>query len=163
MRNILNRFWQLYEKHYTLNVTISTGLFAIQLIHLYWLTTHVVLQRLTGVSYWNPNIILQTFLIFADYTEVPALLSVSLIYFNHLRKGFKFRSTLYIVLLYSQFLHIFWITDEFVVEQFTGRGTTILPAWLAWVAIMIDYLELPVIFDTIKRLIMSVLKRGSTN
>ena len=159
MKKDLEKFWQWYENHYTLNVTLSTLLFVIQLIHLYWMTTHVVLQRLTGTSFWDPNAVLQDLLIVADYTEVPALLSVSLIYFNHLRKGFKFRSALYITLLYSQFLHIFWITDEFVVEQFTGRGTTILPVWLAWIAIMIDYLELPVIFDTVKRLILSLLNK----
>jgi hypothetical protein len=47
-------------------------------------------------------------------------------------------------------LHILWITDEFVVAEFGGESTGI-PGWLAWIAILIDYLELPVIFDTFRR------------
>jgi hypothetical protein len=52
-------------------------------------------------------------------------------------------------------VHIFWITDEFVVQTFKGGGDPIvaIPAWLAWVAIMIDYLELPVIFETFKKML----------
>ncbi|MBI2600707.1 hypothetical protein HYW42_02025 [Candidatus Daviesbacteria bacterium] len=156
--NIPQTFWAWYNKHYTLNIIVAVALFAIQFVHLYWLTTHVVIHKIFGVSLWDPTTLLQNLLILADYTEIPALVSTSLIYLNNLRKKFDFKSTLYITLLYSQFLHIFWITDEFVVEQLTGRTETILPLWLAWVAIMIDYLELPVIFDTVNKLI-KVLKR----
>ena len=92
-----------------------------------------------------------------DYTEIPALVSVSLVYVNELRKGNWQRPLLFLLLLNSQWLHIFWITDEFVVNEIAGRpGTTSLPAWLAWVAILIDYLELPVIYDTFRRMIRAL-------
>ena len=75
-----------------------------------------------------------------DYTEIPALISVSLVYLNELRKGFAWRPVLFLVLLSSQWLHITWITDEFVVQSSAGSGTS-LPIWLAYVAILIDYLS----------------------
>ncbi len=61
---------------------------------------------------------------------------------------------LYLVFLNSQWLHIFWITDEFVIVAGDGESTS-LPAWLASVALLIDYLELPVIYDTVKRLFVA--------
>jgi hypothetical protein len=33
-----------------------------------------------------------------------------------------------------------------------------LPIWLAWIAILIDYLELPVIYDTLKKFYQSLRK-----
>ncbi|MES4787698.1 MAG: hypothetical protein C4294_19945 [Nitrospiraceae bacterium] len=95
-----------------------------------------------------------------DYTEIPALISVSLVYINELRKRFHWGSALYLLFLNSQWLHIFWITDEFVVVEFTGTGHgTALPLWLAWIAILIDYLELPVIVSTIAKLITALHER----
>ena len=62
--------------------------------------------------------------------------------------------------LNSQWLHIFWITDEYVSAELAGAGAaSALPGWLAWVAILIDYLELPVIYDTLKRLATAVRER----
>ena len=56
---------------------------------------------------------------------------------------------------------MFWITDEFVIEHFTKHtGPSILPVWLSWVAISIDYLELPVIFDTLKKFFQSLKNQG---
>ena len=69
---------------------------------------------------------------------------------------------LYLLFLNSQLLHIFWITDEFVVSSGAGE-TSSLPVWLAYVAILIDYLELPVIYDTVKRLAVALARgRGRT-
>jgi hypothetical protein len=31
-----------------------------------------------------------------------------------------------------------------------------LPIWLAWIAIGIDYLELPVIYDTLRKFLVSI-------
>jgi len=58
-------------------------------------------------------------------------------------------------------LHLFWITDEFVIEQFArmGERATLLPLWLAWLAIAIDYLELPVIYDTIRNFSKSLKEK----
>ena len=147
-------FFAWYERHYTLNVGIASALFLLQLVHLYWLTTDVVVQRLTGESWFEPTGVVRLLIVIVDYTEIPAILGTSLIYINELRRGQTWRPLLYLILLNSQWLHIFWITDEFVVNEFAGSeggANGSLPAWLAWVAILIDYLELPVIYDTIKR------------
>src|SRR3989344_1566203 len=150
MSKILNNFFNWYNKHYTLNVSIALGLFLLQLIHLYWLGTHVIALKVFGVSFFTPSELYEQIIILVDYTEIPALITTGLIYINELRQKRNFKSALFIVLLLSQFLHIFWITDEFVLESFTGAvKDTVLPGWLAWLAILIDYLELPVIWDTI--------------
>ena len=60
------------------------------------------------------------------------------------------------ILINSQWLHLFWITDEIIYAQFTGEAAFMIPAWLAWIAISIDYLELPVIYDTIKKAVVSL-------
>ena len=157
MDKLFSKFWSWYERHYTLNVTVAAILFALQLIHLYWLTTHVVLDKITGVGLWNPNELLQLLLIVVDYTEIPAIVTTSLVYINELRKRFTLKPCLYLFFLDIQLLHIFWITDEFVVDTFTGIANgTILPLWLAWIAILIDYLELPVIFETLGKAMKEV-------
>ena len=79
-----------------------------------------------------------------------SLISTSLLYAFELRKGFRWRPVLYLIFLNTQWLHLFWITDEFVIAQFMGEAQAVmLQMWLAWVAIVIDYLELPVIVDTV--------------
>ncbi len=155
----LQKFWQWYEKHYVLNVGVSAGLFMLQLCHLFWLTSDVVAFRLSGESFFEPSGIWQAAIVFVDYLEIPTLLSVSLVYINELRKQNNVKSWLYLLMLNSQWIHIFWITDEVVEEVFTGTGSTVLPFWAAWIAILIDYLELPVIYDTLKRFIIALRKK----
>ncbi|MCM8748626.1 hypothetical protein NET02_05665 [Thermomicrobiaceae bacterium CFH 74404] len=160
MRTLLRQFFEWYERHYLLNITVAAGLFVLQLAHLYWLTADVVAQRLVGRSYADLEGIFRYLILIVDYTEIPALISVSLVYINELRKRFHWESALYLLFLNSQWLHIFWITDEFVVAEFTGAGHgTSLPLWLAWVAILIDYLELPVIASTIGRFVAALRER----
>jgi hypothetical protein len=150
------KFWGWYERNYTLNVGISAFLFLLQIIHLYWLTTDVVFFRIFERSFFNPSAVAELLILLVDYTEIPALITASFVYIHSLRKGFNWKDTAYLIFLNSQWLHIFWISDEFIIDQFTGRSTgTILPLWLAWAAIFIDYLELPVIYDTIKKFILS--------
>jgi len=144
------RFWDWYERTYTLNVSVALGLFLLQIIHLAWLTGEVVWAHLFGDPLFVFQGLAETAIVLVDYTEVPALLSVSLIYINELRRGWNGKSALYLFFLNSQWLHIFWITDEFVVTIFNDPGT-ILPLSLAYVAIGIDYLEVPVMVDTLKR------------
>jgi len=158
---MLKKFWGWYDAHRRLNLAVASALFTLQLVHLYWLTTNVVFAKAFGRSFFNPTEFLETLLLLVDYTEIPALISVSLVYINKLRKTFDLKSMLYLIFLNSQWLHIFWITDEFVVEHFTGHtGPDIFPLWIAWLAIMVDYLELPVIYDTVKELI-KVLRQGN--
>src|SRR3989338_4463774 len=152
MRKYINQFWSWYEDNLHLNIGIAAGLFIWQLVHLFWLTADVVFERLFSFALLNLSGFWEYAIIFVDYTEIPALITVSLIYINELRTGRDAKkSILFIVLLNSQWLHLFWITGEFVVNQFRGTTEIILPLWLAWVAIMIDYLELPIMYDTIKK------------
>ncbi|MBI2021793.1 hypothetical protein HYS93_02845 [Candidatus Daviesbacteria bacterium] len=157
---MLTKFFNWYEKHLTLNIAIAAFLFTLQLIHLYWLTTDVVVLKIFGRSFFHLEGIWQLIILLVDYTEIPALITTSLVYINEQRKKPNFKNLLFLFFLNSQFLHIFWITDEFVIEHFTAhKAGTVLPIFWAWVAILIDYLELPVIFDTIKKLIAALKKR----
>jgi len=159
-REFWSWFWSWYERHHTLNVAIAAALFGLQLVHLVWLTGDPLADRVVGDALFHPGGPLRWLLVLVDYTEIPALVSVSLLYIGDLRKqGASLRPILYLVFLNSQFLHIFWITDEFVVSSGDG-GSSTLPAWLAYVAILIDYLELPVIYDTMRRLI-AMLRDGA--
>ncbi|RJQ29889.1 hypothetical protein C4571_00525 [Candidatus Parcubacteria bacterium] len=150
------RFWAWYNKFYALNLTIAAGLFLLQIVHLYWLTTDVVLFRIFGESFFfSQNPVGRLLLILVDYTEIPALITTSLVYINSIRgRGKNVRDILYLLFINAQWFHIFWITDEVVVEIFGRTGA--FPRWhplVAWAAIVIDYLELPVIYDTIKRVL----------
>ena len=140
------RFWGWYDRNYRLNVTVASVLFLLQLAHLYWLGADPIATRLSGHGLLHLHGLVQWLIFFVDYTEIPALLAVSLVYVNELRRGFAWRPLLFLFFLNSQWLHIFWITDEYVAQS-SG-----FPGPLAWVAILIDYLELPVIYDTLKRL-----------
>ncbi len=157
---MLNKFWSWYESHLTFHTTLAASLFALQLIHLYWLTTHVVTFRLFGLNLFSPPPFWELMIILVDYTEIPALITVSLVYINNQRKKRSFKNLLYLSFLNIQFLHIFWITDEFVIDTFTRTtSATVFPSWLAWIAIFIDYLELPVIFETVKKTISDISKK----
>ena len=151
MRSAWRRFWAWYERHYTLNISIAAGLFVLQLVHLYWLGADVIAYRLFDESFWDPSPLVEHLIVFVDYTEIPALIGGSLIYVNELRKGFAAGPVLMLIFPNSQWFHIFWITDEFIVDEFSGSAGSSLPSWAAWVAIMIDYLELPIIYDTLRR------------
>jgi hypothetical protein len=149
VRAAIRRFWDWYDRHYVVNVAVALGLFALQLVHLSWLSADVVAERLTGRGWFPVEGPLRLLVVAVDYTEIPALLGVGLIYVRRLRDGFAWRPLLLLLLLNSQWLHLFWITDEFVLAALPGPPRAgALPAWLAWVAIVIDYLELPVMWDT---------------
>jgi hypothetical protein len=155
LRGGVRRFWRWYQRHYLAVLVVTTGVFVLQLFHLYWLFTDVVLQRLTGRSFFGQGAVAQAVglsSLVADYLEIPTLISASLLYINELRrKGFTWKAAGFLVMLNTQWLHIFWITDEVVVQYFAGP---VAPQWapiLAWIAILIDFLELPVIYDTLRR------------
>ncbi len=152
------RFFSWYEKNYKINLYITAGLFFWQLVHLYWMTADVVMLRMLGYELWHVGPLGNFIISIVDYTEIPALILTSVFYINELRKEFKWRNVFFLILLNSQWLHLFWITDEIVLAQFTGVAAVLLPAWLSWLAILIDYLELPVIYDTIKKAILSLRK-----
>ena len=160
IREASRDFWRWYERHYVVNVAVAAGLFSLQIVHLVWLTGQPLAERLLGEPLFDLSGPLSWLIILVDYTEIPALISVSLVYVNQLRvEGWSTKPVLYLVFLNTQWLHIFWITDEFVVTSGSGQATA-LPAWLAWIALLIDYLELPVIYDTVKRLVVSLRRDG---
>lgn len=157
MQGLLKIFWEKYEKRYRLYAGLTTALFLLQIVHLYWLTTHVVTFRLFDKSLFDPSRFWELIIIFVDYTEIPAIIATSLLYIHSLRNRWNKKDLLLLILINSQWLHLFWISDEFVVDVLRHQDTsTILPFWLAWIAIIIDYLELPVMYDTIKKFFRSL-------
>ncbi|MEX2552806.1 MAG: hypothetical protein WD627_07400 [Actinomycetota bacterium] len=114
---------------------LSALLFLTQIVHLVWMTTYVVPVKIWGISLWSPP---EAPLAFADYLEIPAIVTTSILYL-------RTRDWKMLFLVNVQLLHIYWITDEIILNRNT------LNPILAWMAIMIDYLEIPVIIDTSRR------------
>jgi hypothetical protein len=150
LRRTIAEFWRWYDRTYALNVGASTALFVLQAVHLYWLTTHVVALRLFGTSFFHASPAWHILIALVDYTEIPVLFSTSFVYIHALRTRRTVRSILMLLLLNIQWIHLFWITDEFVLR------TVALNAWLAWVAILIDYLEIPVMLDMLRKSIRAI-------
>ncbi len=149
---MLTKFFDWYNRNYQLNLRLTALLFLLQIIHLVWLTSNVVILRLFGVSFFPHQ--LDWMVAAVDYTEIPALISVSFLYINDIFLGKSSKKAwFYLLLLNTQWIHLFWITDEIIVQNFTGQALVAIPIWLAWIAIIIDYLELPVMYDTIKKTI----------
>ena len=145
IEKILN-FWTRYEN---LNLKITFVLISLQILHLYWLTADVVLQRLLGHSYLGlPRELLPLFII-VDYVEIPALVSGITFYLFSISKGGpdSRKNAIFVVLLGIQVVHIFWITDEIVYQSLLGNDLIKIPIYFAWVAILIDYLEIPVMIN----------------
>ena len=66
------KFWTRYEN---LNLKITFILISLQILHLYWLTADVVLQRIFGQGYLGlPQELIPLFIV-VDYVEIPALVS----------------------------------------------------------------------------------------
>lgn len=154
LRALAGRFWAWYQRHYLAVLVLTTAVFLLQLFHLYWLFTDVVLQRITGHSYYPSGAVARALglsSLAADYLEIPTLLSASLLYVNELRKRFSWGALGLLILLNTQWAHILWITDEVVVETFNHTTLFQWNAAVAWVAILIDFLEVPVILDTLRR------------
>lgn len=114
---------------------LSALLFLTQIVHLVWMTTYVVPVKIWGIALWSPP---EAPLAFADYLEIPAIVTTSILYL-------RTRDWKMLLLVNVQLLHIYWITDEIILNRNT------LNPILAWTAIMIDYLEIPVIIDTSRR------------
>lgn len=159
-RYMTRQFWEWYERHKTFHIILAAALFVWQLAHLVWLTTDVVAFRLFGDKLLDLSPFARTLVIIADYTEIPALISVSLLYLNELRKRIQLRNTLFFVFTNVQWLHLFWITDAFILRSFTaGDGISSLPFWLVWIAIVFDYFELPVMFDVLQKFLSTATRK----
>src|ERR687898_225405 len=139
-------FWTKYE---SLNFKITFILISLQILHLYWLTADVVLQRIAGESYLGlPRILLPLFII-VDYVEIPALVSGITFYLFSIfkRKSHSRKNVIFLILLAIQIIHIFWITDEVLYESLLDNDLVKFPVYLAWTAILMDYMEVPVMID----------------
>lgn len=158
MKSFFKKFFAWYERNKEANLYVATVIFAWQIVHLVWLTLDVVWLRLSGEALWQVGHIGSILIAVADYAEIPAIILATVLYATELKKSFSWKNVWFIVLINSQWLHLFWITDEVVVAQFTGASLVVLPVWLSWLGIAIDYLELPVIYDTIKKSILSLRK-----
>jgi hypothetical protein len=155
---VFNKFINFYLRYQNINLKISFILISLQLLHLYWLTTDVVIYRLTGIDYFTEFSDFILLFIIIDYIEIPALVSGVIYYsftiiFDKKEKEKRIKNTILLILLSIQSIHIFWITDEVVYSTFVGSDLIYIPEYFAWIAILIDYLELPVIYDLLKRII----------
>ncbi len=153
-----NKFWRWYEKWYRVITPLTAILFVSQFVHLYWMTTNVAFFRIFGYSFWDVSTFWNTVIALVDYTEIPAIISSSILYIYQYRmdKNMRWHSIFFLFFINSQWLHLFWITDEIIYTQFAGTALVAIPVWLSWVAISIDYLELPVMYDTIKKAFSSL-------
>lgn len=145
----IQKILDLWTKYESLNLKITFILISLQILHLYWLTADVVLQRIAGESYFGlPRILLPLFIV-VDYVEIPALVSgITFYLFSIFKRGSHSRkNVVFLLLLAIQVVHIFWITDEVVYESLLGNDLVIFPVYAAWTAILIDYLEIPVMVD----------------
>lgn len=157
LRQWVVTFWQWYERHAQFHLSLATILFLWQLIHLIWLTTDVVAVRALGAEPILTSEFARLVLAIVDYTEIPAIIATSLVYLNDLRTGRPVMRTLgFLILLNSQWIHLLWITDEIVVESLIAGHVTSLSPIVAWVAIAIDYLELPVMYEITSRWLRSL-------
>jgi hypothetical protein len=151
IRDLNRTFWSWYQRHYLATLVITTAAFLLQIFHLYWLFSEVIMERLTGRSWFVFPEAGMVLYVLADYLEVPALVSASALYLNDLRQGVKLRGLLFLLLLNSQWVHMLWITDDVVVRTFASTSLLSWGAAVAWAAILIDFLEVPVIVDTLRR------------
>jgi hypothetical protein len=151
LRDLSGRFWSWYRRHYVATLVVTTALFLLQLFHLYWLFTDVVLKRLTGRSYFAFPAGGLVLYVLIDYLEIPTHLSAMVMYFYEFRRGIRLKSLLFFVLLQLHWVHLLWITDDVVVNTFTAHTLLTWGGFAAWVAIGIDYIEVPIIVDRLRQ------------
>jgi hypothetical protein len=84
---LLQKFIDFYHRYETLGLKITFILISLQLLHLYWLTTDVVLQKIFEQSFFLvPKNLLPLFVVI-DYIEIPALVSGIIFYIYSIRSG----------------------------------------------------------------------------
>lgn len=136
---LLEQISNFYRRYENLGLKITFVLVSLQVIHLIWLTLFVFEIHLP-----LPDIVFAAI----DFLEVPALVSGIVFYSLLLHFSRNKKDMLYVGLLLIQFIHIIWITDTFIYMSINFNQYI----WLAIIAIVIDYLEIPVIYDLYKRI-----------
>lgn len=137
---------KLPEKYF---LYANVGFLAFQSIHLFWLATNYLLPTIFGTTPWtifNERSV-EVILAIVDYLEIP-LLIFNVIYWGGLLFKRKLSKTYMIsfVVVMLQFIHIFWLTDEVIMESGSAWGV------LAVFSIAIDYLEIQTMYVSIKRI-----------
>lgn len=87
----------------------------------------MVALRLLDRSFLELSDILNILIALVDYTEIPALITATLLYFGQFYTQFNWKSLWFLILINSQWPHLLWITDEFVVNRFSEAGHVIFP------------------------------------
>jgi hypothetical protein len=157
VRQAWQRLSRWFRRHYLATLVVTTGLFLLQLFHLYWLFTDVILRRLAGHSFFAfPQSGLIVYVLI-DYLEIPTHLSASLLYLYEFgagrrRRRLSWRPLVYLGFIQIHWVHILWITDDVVLQRLTQHSVLGWGVAAAWFAILIDYLEVPVILDRLWRI-----------
>lgn len=84
---LVQKFIDFYHRYETLGLKITFILISLQIIHLYWLTTDVVLQKIFGQSFFLVPKNLSPLFVVIDYIEIPALVSGIIFYIYSIRSG----------------------------------------------------------------------------
>jgi hypothetical protein len=148
---LLGRVCDFYAKYECVGLKVTFVLIALQVIHLFWLSNYVIFGTSLYTQY-IPNFVFASI----DYIEIPALFSGIIFYSMSLYLYKKKTSMIFISVLFIQFIHLYWITDEFIVQSFTMHNAVIL----TWVAILIDYAEIPVMVDLFIKIIKGQANGG---
>src|SRR5438093_13508254 len=114
--DFVQKFINFYHRYENLNLKITFFLISLQILHLYWLTTDVVLQKIFGHSFFlMPKSLLPIFVVI-DYIEIPALISAIIFYSYSIRtkESDAKMNYLFMGMLGVQFFHLFWITHQVV-------------------------------------------------
>jgi hypothetical protein len=136
---LLQQICDFYNKWEHLGLKVTFVLIGLQVIHLFWLTHWVLFQTQVDNI---PDILF----VWIDFLEIPALVTGIVFYGTQIFVAK--RNAIYLSFLAVQILHIAWISDEFVIQSFAFHSVSIL----TYIAIVIDYLELFVVYDLWKRL-----------
>lgn len=150
---VLRRILKFCERYEEASAKVAFFLIALQIVHLAWLTTDIVLVKLVPGQIPLFPAALEPVQAAIDYLEIPGLFAAVTVYITGMVRRGKIspKNALFTGLLLIQFVHLFWITDEVVYEVLLNSNLIDLPDSVAWVAILIDYLELPVMFDLFAR------------
>lgn len=144
MRASIKPVLQFYTKWENLGLRVTFILVSLQVIHLFWLTTFVILDAPELTLYIPPVLF-----VIIDYIEIPALISGTTFYailiFNRECRG---KNIFFLGLLLIQVVHLVWITDAFIYMSFKFNEMT----YLAWIAVFVDFLEVLVAYDLYKRI-----------
>jgi len=147
MKKYSSSVWNWYKKY---NISVATFLLALQSVHLLWLTTDVVMPALGIGGGVLSNSTIELFLVLIDFLEIPAIITTSIVYLSSFARDRYSKHLWYFFLINIQWIHLFWITDEMIIHGLRG-GIGGWPPLIAWIAILIDYLEIPVIVENVRQ------------